>query len=142
MEIRQFTINDYDKMKELWIRAGLSFKPKGRDSRKSIETEMDAHPDFFLGAFENDHLVGLVVLSSDMRKGWINRLAVDPDHRQHGIAKALIRKSEEALRKQGVRMFCALIDDDNTASKTLFRACDYVEHRDIIYFSKRESEEV
>ena len=142
MEIRKLTISDYSKMAELWARAGLPFKPKGRDSRESIETEMDAHPNFFIGAFEGGHLVGVVVLSSDMRKGWINRLAVDPDHRQHGIAKALIRKSEETLRKQGVRMFCALIDDDNTVSKSLFRACDYVEHRGIIYFSKRESEEV
>lgn len=142
MEIRCLTIDDYDKMTRLWTRANLSFKPKVRDSREAIANQIAAHPGFFIGAFENDQLVGISILSSDIRKGWINRLAVDPDHRRCGVAKALIKRSEEILRKQGLKMFCALIDDDNTASKSLFRACDYVEHRDIIYFSKRESEEV
>lgn len=141
MEIRRLTVNDYDKMAQLWTRANLPFKPKARDSRESIANQMAAHPDFFLGAFEDDHLVGIAILSSDIRKGWINRLAVDPNYRRLGVAKELIKRSEEILREHGIKLFCALIDDDNTPSKGLFRACDYVEHRDIIYFSKRESEE-
>ena len=142
MKIRRLTINDYDKMTRLWTRANLAFRPKARDSREAIANQMVVHPGFFLGAFEDDSLVGIAILSSDVRKGWINRLAVDPNHRRHGIAKALIKESEEILRKHGVKLFCALVDDDNTASKDLFRTCDYVEHRDIIYFSKRENEEV
>jgi len=77
-----------------------------------------------------------------MRKGWINRLAVDPDYRRRGIAKTLIAESEKTLRKHGVRIFCAQIEDYNVTSRKLFKECGYVEHRDIIYFSKRESDEV
>jgi len=142
MNIRRLTIKDYEEMTQLWSKARLPFKPKGRDSRKSIATEMGANPEFFLGAFEGNRLVGTVILSCDMRKGWINRLAVDPDYRHRGIAKALIVESEKALRKHGVRIFCALIEDYNAASRELFKECGYVEHRDIIYFSKRDSAEV
>ena len=142
MGIRRLTINDYEEIVRLWLRAKLPFKSKGRDSKEAIEAQMKADPDLFLGAFEDNHLVGTVIISRDVRKGWINRLAVDPDHRHRGIAKALIAESERTLRKQGVRIFCALIEDYNATSKKLFKECGYVEHHDIKYFSKRDSDEV
>jgi len=142
MEIRNLTIEDYKEILGLWSKAGLPFKPRGRDSYEAIKAEMNANPDFFLGAFEGGKLVGTVIISSDMRKGWINRLAVDPSYRNRGIAKAMIAKAEEILRRRGIKLFCALIEDYNTASKELFKKCGYVEHRDILYFSKRDTNEI
>jgi len=142
MEIRKLTINDYEEIIKLWSRARLPYKPKGRDSKEAIAVQMKANPEFFLGAFKDNRLVGMVIISCDMRKGWINRLAVDPDYRNRGIAAALIAESEKILRKHGIRIFCALIEDYNAVSRELFKECGYVEHRDIIYFSKRDSNEV
>ena len=123
MEIRTLTIADYEEVIRLWSRANLPFKPSGRDSELAIETQMSANPDFFLGAFEGGHLVGTAVLSSDMRKGWINRLAVDPNCRGRGVAKVLVDESEKTFRKHGLRIFCSLIEDSNRASKELFEKC-------------------
>jgi len=142
MQIRRLAINDYEEIVTLWIKAKLPFKPKGRDSREAIETQMKANPEFFLGAFEDNRLIGTVIISCDLRKGWINRLAVDPDCRRHGIAKTLIAESEKVLRRHGIRIFCVLIEDYNTVSKKLFKECNYVEGSDVIYFSKRYSDEV
>lgn len=143
MKFRTLSLEDYDAMIELWKAAGLPYKPKGRDSREAVAYQMRNNPDFFVGAFDaNGKLVGVVVLSCDGRKGWINRLAVHPEYRRRGIAKALVAKGEKILRKRGMRIICALIEDHNEASKQLFRECGYVEHRDIVYFSKRDSEEV
>lgn len=142
MRIQKLSVVDYERIINLWFRAGLPFKPRGRDSRKAMAAQMAANPQFFLGAFIDEHLVGVVIVSSDTRKGWINRLAVDPEHRYSGVAKALVRESEKVLRKQGIRIFCALVDDENAASKELFRSCGYHEHRDIIYFSKHKTEDI
>jgi ribosomal protein S18 acetylase RimI-like enzyme len=142
MKIRKLTISDYEAMTKLWANARLSFRPKGRDSKEAIAAQMRAGPQFFLGAYEGKLLIGTAILSCDLRRGWINRLAVDPDYRHRNIAKTLIAESERILRNAGVKIFCALIDDGNVASRELFKKCGYVEHRDIVYFSKRDNAEV
>jgi len=143
IEIRTLTIKDYEDMVELWKRAGLPFKPRGRDSKDMIERQMKAFPEFFLGAFHEGKLVGVVIGSYDGRmKGWINRLAVDPAYRRRGIAKQLIIHAEEALEKRGAAIFCALIETPNEESVRLFQRMGYVAHRDILYVTKRRSQEV
>lgn len=143
VEIRILSIEDYNAMVELWKRAGLPFKPRGRDSKQMIERQMKAFPEFFIGAFHGDALVGVVIGSYDGRmKGWINRLAVDPACRQQGIAQLLISHVEEALEKHGAAIFCALVETSNEESVRLFRKMEYVAHREILYVTKRKNQEV
>ena len=127
-------------MLRLWKKAGLTSRPSGRDSRQSIEEQMAAAPDLFIGAYEDRRLIGVVVASSDGRKGWINRLAVHPDFRRRGIATALVAEAENALRKRGTHIFAALIMESNVASKQLFRELGYKELKEVSYFSKRDRE--
>jgi ribosomal protein S18 acetylase RimI-like enzyme len=141
MQINKLTITDYETLVKLWLKTKLPFKPKGRDSKKAIEKQMQANPEFFLGAFEDNRLVGAVIVSCDTRKGWINRLAVDPNYRHRGIAKALIAEAEKTLRKRGIQIFCALIENYNEESRELFKKYGYVEYRGVSYFSKRDSDE-
>jgi len=142
MQVCRLTIDDYDDIVKLWNRASLPYKPKGRDSKSSIASEMEANPDFFIGAYQGNKLIGTAIASSDLRKGWINRLAVDPTCRRRGIAKTLIAEAEKVLKKRGAKIFCALIEDTNNSSMKLFKKCGYTEDRDVIYFSKRESDKV
>jgi hypothetical protein len=76
MKIHRLTINNYEDMVKLWTKANLPHKPNVRDSRDSREAmaaQMKANPDFFLGAFEDNQLIGTAIASTDHRKGWINR---------------------------------------------------------------------
>jgi predicted N-acetyltransferase YhbS len=142
MLIRRLTMDDYDEIVQLWNRASLPYKPEGRDSIASIASEMEANPGFFIGAFEGNRLVGTVIASWDLRKGWVNRLAVDPMYQRRGVAKTLITEAEKVLRKRGAKIICALIEDYNSSSMELFKKCGYIEDRGVIYFSKRESNKV
>jgi ribosomal protein S18 acetylase RimI-like enzyme len=142
MKIRKLTINDYDEITKLWLRAKLPYKPRGRDSKEAIAIGMKANPNFFLGAFEENRLIGAVIITCDARKGWINRLAVDPNYRKQGIATNLVDESEKILRKHGIRIFCALVEHGNVASQSLLKECGYIKHEDITYFSKRDGDEV
>ncbi len=140
--IRRLTIGDYDELIKLWERSSLPFKPKGRDNRQEIARQMNANPELFLGAFEGRTLVGTVVGSYDGRKGWINRLAVDPDHRRQGIGQILIARIEKSLREKGARIIAALVEKSNLKSINLFEKLGYVTDKEILYLSKRESEDV
>ena len=142
MQIRRLTAADYDEIVNLWSISNLPYKPKGRDGREAIAAEMKLSPDFFLGAFDEERLIAVAVVSCDSRKGWINRLAVNPDYRRCGIAVDLIDECENVIRKRGLKLFCALIEESNRPSTRLFKKLGYVEHRDIIYFCKRESDDV
>jgi len=141
MRIRGLTISDYDQIVTLWQNADLPYKPEGRDRKDAIQAQMAANPDFFIGAFEGSRLAGIVVASTDGRRGWINRLAVDPECRRMGVAKALVSEAEKVLRKHGLRIFCVLVEDYSN-SMQLFKKCGYKAHRDIMYFSKRDSDKV
>ena len=142
VELRKLAIGDYEAIASLWTKAKLPFKSHGRDSREAIAAEMAANPDFFVGAFETNCLIGVVVLSCDLRKGWINRLAVDPEYRRRGVARVLIAEAEKIFGNRGVKLFCALIEGDNFVSKQLFKHCGYAESKDVAYFSKRDSEDI
>jgi ribosomal protein S18 acetylase RimI-like enzyme len=137
------TIKDYDAILQVWEHAGLPFKSKGRDSKEVMAKQMQEFPDFFLGAFDGNRLVGVVIGSYESRmKGWINRLAVDPEYQRQGIAQKLVTKMEEALKKRGAKIFCALIEMPNEESVEVFRKLGYAMHRDILYATKRESQEM
>ena len=141
--LRKLAINDYDQMIRLWKKADLPYKPKGRDSREAIKRQIEACSELFLGAFQGERLVGTVIGSYDFRmKGWINRLAVDPEYRGKGIAQRLVTEMEQILKGKGVVVIAALIELPNPASINLFKKLGYTVHDDIVYVTKRESDEV
>lgn len=143
IEFRTLTMADYDDMVKLWRQAELPFKPKGRDSRDAVQRQMHVNPEFFLGAFHEEMLVGVIVGGyDDRKKGWINRLAVHPLYQRRGVAQELVTRMEDALGKQGAQIFCALIEKVNQPSVKLFEKLGYVASRSIMYFSKRESQDV
>jgi ribosomal protein S18 acetylase RimI-like enzyme len=143
IEIKQLTVKDYEAMLKLWERAGLPIKPKGRDSKTMTAKQMREFPEFFLGAFHGNRLVGVVIGSYETRfKGWINRLAVDPEYQRQGIAQQLVKKMEATLKKRGGEIVCALIETPNEESESLFQKMGYKVHEEILYMSKREKKDV
>ena len=143
VEIEQLTVKDYPAIIKLWERAGLPYKPKGRDSKAIMRKQMKEFPEFFLGAFDKDRLVGVVIGSYENRmKGWINRLAVDPDYQRQGVAQQLVKKMEKTLEKHEAAIFAALIEKPNKESESLFQKMGYVPHKNTLYVTKRKREDM
>jgi ribosomal protein S18 acetylase RimI-like enzyme len=141
MLLRRLTVEDHAAILDLWQRAGLhSIRPQGRDSRQALADQL-ARGQVVLGLEEDGRLVACVLITDDTRKGWINRLAVDPDYRRRGLAARLIAEAENELRARGLRVFSALIESENVESLSLFQREGYKTH-DIVYVSKRDGEGV
>ena len=143
VHIRQLGLEDYDRLLTLWQQAGLhSLKPRGRDSRAGLARQLATGVQTILGLEVGGQLIGAVVATHDSRKGWINRLAVHPDHRRRGHGTRLIAAAEEVLRDEGMRVIAALVESDNPASLALFQEAGYVEiDAGIHYLTKRDSDD-
>lgn len=136
---RYLTIDDHAAILALWQCAGLhSIRPEGRDSRSEFEKQL-AGGQIAIGLEEGDRLIGVVLATHDTRKGWINRLAIDPAYRRQGYGEQLVQAAEEALHEAGMKLIAAFIEEGNDASLTLFEKLGYAVHQHIYYVSKRDS---
>jgi GNAT superfamily N-acetyltransferase len=138
-EIRRLTIDDYDEIIRVWSDAGLEHKPQGRDSRDMIASEMALPQCAFFGLFEGGRMIGAGIANWDGRRGWINRVAIDPDRRGKRLAARIIRACEGFLAGQGAIVICGLVHEINSPSMTCLEREGYACMNEIKYFSKRRS---
>lgn len=130
-------IADYDRILALWARAGLSVRPAGRDAPTAFARQVANGQQRVIGLRAGNELVAVAVLTHDGRKGWINRLAVDPTHRRQGLASRLIAEAERWFTQDvGLEIWAALIEGDNHDSQALFAALGFQRH-DVVYVSRR-----
>lgn len=140
MQLQKLGPGDFDAILELWQRSGLStFRPQGRDSREAFTRQMKDGLQTALGLVHQDQLLGVVLITHDGRKGWINRLAVDPAHRGQGYGKKLILAAEQTLKAQNIHVIAVLVKRENQTSMALFKKAGYQVAEDICYLSKRDS---
>ncbi|MCX8160099.1 MAG: GNAT family N-acetyltransferase [Candidatus Saccharicenans sp.] len=136
--IRKFSLDDYERVLQLWRQCNLPLKPEGRDSLEEIRRQLELPQVIFLVAEKEGQVVGTVLATHDGRKGWINRLAVDPAFRGQGLGQLLVRAAERELEAAGLLMFAALIEEDNLPSLRLFEKLGYTVHPDIKYFTRKK----
>ena len=134
--IRPAIADDYERLVSRWIFSGTHLEIQGRESKSAFLQQLEQFPDLYLVATVGERIVGVVLGTHDGRKGWINRLAVHPDHRRCGIAAALVTACDTAIRAQGIGIVTALVEADNAASAALFEALGYREDVPVRYFRK------
>ncbi len=140
--IRDFRMADYERVLEIWAQSRLPLKPRGRDSRRSIESQLGRPNLHFLVAEAGGRVIGTVLATHDGRKGWINRLAVDVPFRNRGLGRRLVLEAEGRLAADGMEIFACLIEAGNDVSMEVFGRLGYREHPEILYFSKRRDADV
>ncbi len=128
---------DYAAVRQLWQQTGLPIKPTGRDSQAAVLRQLEQFPSTYLVAEQHGQLVGVVLGTHDGRKGWINHLAVHPDHRRQGLAQRLLAACEQALHAQGIEIIAALVEKDNASSAAFFERAGYAADVPIFYYRKR-----
>ena len=135
MHIREFKLSEYNKVLELWKSSGLILRPG--DEIDGIKAKLERDPDLFLVAEDGGDIVAVVMGAWDGRRGWINHLAVMPNLRRQGIARALIAELEMRLRERGARKVNAQIYRWNTSSFDFFKAVGYELHNDLVMIGKQ-----
>jgi ribosomal protein S18 acetylase RimI-like enzyme len=138
IKIRRFDIVDYQNIISLWEKVGLTYRPEGRDSPDSIKKQVDKGTSIIIIAEVEGRIIGSVLGTHDGRKGWINRLAVDPEFRRKHVATRLVKELETIFEKLGLEVIACLIETNNTLSREAFKKLGY-EYYGVEYYSKRKS---
>ena len=137
-QIVELNSSDYDRLADLWRRGGLIVRWTGRDSREAFSRQLDCGVQTVLGMLYGDSLVGAVIVSHDSRKGWINRLVVDPDFRRQRIGSCLINAAESFLHQRDIDVIAVLILEENSVSRFAFSQAGYLHDPAVGYYSKRK----
>jgi ribosomal protein S18 acetylase RimI-like enzyme len=134
MKIREFSIEDFADVSQLWHHAGLEVRPG--DSREELRRKLERDSELFLVAEEDSKIVGAVIGAWDGRRGWIYHLAVDPVFRRKRIARNMLREVERRMREKGVLRVHAMIFLRNAPSLNLFENLDYEKQSDLVVMGK------
>jgi len=121
--MRQFTLEDYPQVVELWRAAGLNVGQS--ESLGGLERKLQRDPELFLVAEVDEQVAGAVVGAFDGRRGYFYRLAVHPARQGNGIGTALVKEVEKRLFRLGCRKVNAMVLEDNQRALALYQHLGY-----------------
>lgn len=133
-EIRAMQIEDYDEILALWKRCdgiGLS----SADEREPIKAFLEHNPGLCFVAHNNEEIIGTVLCGSDGRRGYLYHLAVDESQRHQGIGNALVQRSLEQLRLQGVQKCHLMVFANNLDGQAFWSKTGWALRKDILIMS-------
>lgn len=123
MNIRPFDIADEAAVIDLWSRCDL-IRPWS-DPRKDIRRKLEVRPDLFLVGVLDGEIVATVMVGYEGHRGWINYLAIAPDHQRKGLGRIMMDEVERLLRLEGCPKINLQVRKDNAAVIKFYESLGY-----------------
>jgi ribosomal protein S18 acetylase RimI-like enzyme len=108
---------------ELWRQAQAT--PGVTDNADDLHRAVAASVADVLVAEVEGQVVASIIGTFDGWRGNIYRLAVHPEYRRRGIARALVAEVERRLSGQGVKRITALVEKDHQWATSFWEAVGY-----------------
>ena len=140
MNVRLMTINDYEKVYELWLScAGMGLNNLD-DSKEGIEKFLNRNPETCFVAETEQRIIGVIIAGNDGRRGYIYHTAVNPDYRHQGIATKLVNEAMRALKALGINKTALVVFSKNTDGNAFWEKSGFSSREDLIYRNKTITE--
>ena len=138
MQIREFIEKDTKAVIALWVRCRLVVP--SNNPQKDIERKLEVDRDLFLvGTLENK-IVATVMGGYDGHRGWINYLAVDPDYRNNGYGRLIMKEVEQRIRTKGCSKINLQVRTTNKGVIEFYQSLGYSDDH-VIGLGKRLEED-
>jgi ribosomal protein S18 acetylase RimI-like enzyme len=134
LEVRQLKAGDTRAVVELWRRCGLVVP--WNDPSRDIERKRRVRGDLFLVGLCDGQIIASVMAGYEGHRGWINYLAVSPEHRDRGHGRRMMEEAERRLRAEGCPKINLQVRASNRKVAAFYRAVGFVQD-DVISFGKR-----
>ena len=97
---------------------------------------MTFQPDLFFATLSDGKVVGTVMVGYEGHRGWLNYLAVAPEHQGKGYGKELVQKAIEELAKLGCPKVNLQVHKANSSAVDFYTHIGFVED-EALSFGKR-----
>lgn len=134
LQIRPFRADDEEAVVSLWRRCDL-LRP-WNDPAKDIRRKLAVRPDLFLVGVLDGEVVASVMAGYEGHRGWLNYLAVAPEHQRRGHGRAIVAEAERLLREAGCPKINLQIRASNRAAVDFYGRLGYAEE-DLVNMGKR-----
>jgi GNAT superfamily N-acetyltransferase len=121
--VRAFELADEPAVIALWERCGLT--RSWNDPREDIRRKLDVRPDLFLVGVLEGRVVASVMAGYEGHRGWINYLAVSPEHQRKGFGRIMMAEAERRLHEAGCPKINLQVRSSNTAVIEFYRRLGY-----------------
>lgn len=134
MEIRLFRPQDEDQVIRLWTDCGLVVP--WNNPHKDIQRKLKVNPELFLVACESDRIIATVMAGYEGHRGWVNYLAVHPDHQRTGVGRRMMDEAENLLRAAGCPKINLQVRSTNSEVIEFYKRIGY-KVDDVVSLGKR-----
>ena len=134
LEIRPYAPSDEEDVVQLWTDCGLVVP--WNNPYRDIQRKLTVQPDLFLVGCADGQIAATVMAGYDGHRGWINYLAVHPDHRRRGIGRRMMEEAEVRLRAAGCPKINLQVRSSNAAVIEFYRRIGF-QIDDVVSLGKR-----
>ena len=143
--IRVMTIEDYDEVYALWKKIrGFGIRSID-DSREGVErflrrnpttsfVAVKRNPTTSVVAEKDGRIVGSILCGHDGRRGCFYHVCVDENYRRHGIGKAMVVASMEALKAEHINKVCLIAFTSNDGGNAFWNTIGWTRRLDLNYY--------
>ena len=124
MLIRAFDPADTETVVRLWTDCDLT-RP-WNNAHRDIARKLGIQPDLFRVVEDAGTVIATAMTGFDGHRGWVYYLAVDPDRRGEGHARALMADAEQLLTDLGCPKIMLMLRSENSAVVELYEHLDFV----------------
>ncbi len=136
MELRKMTIQDYEKVYDIWINTQGVGLNNLDDSQEGIARYLKRNPDTCFVMEDKGELAGVILSGHDGRRGFIHHMAVRVSERNKGIGRKLVEKAVEGLRDEGITKIAFVVLKSNQIGNAFWQKLGFEERTDLIYRNK------
>jgi len=113
----------------LWTECGLA--RSWNDPHKDIGRKLTVQPELFLVGVLGGDIVASVMAGFDGHRGWVNYLAVAPNHRGRGLGRELMLRVETLLRDMGCPKLNVQVRSTNSEVAAFYERLGYARDQTI-----------
>ena len=98
-EIVRYSSEYQDAVVDLWRKCNLVVPQN--DPVEDIQRKLVFQPDLFFVALLDSKVIGSIMVGYEGHRGWMNYLAVLPEHQRQGYGRKLVEKAVDELKRLG-----------------------------------------